>query len=310
MGYSGVVFCGGHLLNELEDDIQASPGYITGMKRAIRGNYGNWFLLQFSTLGFIGRLFHSQDVPKVMEFLLMFFASKPCDWLLDDLLRVKMCGHGDIWAYCIHKIRSIARSITPSLFQHEGFHSSFSGNINKLKDSHFGPDGKKTFSNPPLAGIVTNLQAYSKYDIYAMYNGDDFYWASSPKAGDVIDFLFDHPFPLAKILIKSGNDEHPGDIIRESTVEILPEQFVTDGNTTRNIRPLSEQEALADRRKFDYLPHVVTKDSYHTLGTFNSDGSFNMEIPEKFGKVLILRISFHSNSETWVIINKIELHPR
>ncbi|KAH9499463.1 Alpha-1,3-mannosyl-glycoprotein 4-beta-N-acetylglucosaminyltransferase B, partial [Bulinus truncatus] len=39
---------------QLEDDIQASPGYITGMTRAIRGNYGNWFLLQFSTLGFIG----------------------------------------------------------------------------------------------------------------------------------------------------------------------------------------------------------------------------------------------------------------
>ncbi|KAI8798623.1 alpha-1,3-mannosyl-glycoprotein 4-beta-N-acetylglucosaminyltransferase A, partial [Biomphalaria glabrata] len=290
---------------QLEDDIQASPGFIGGMKSAISGNYGDWFLLQFSTLGFIGRLFKSQDVPKVMEFLFMFYASKPCDWLLEDFLRVRMCGHGDIWAYCIHKIRSVARLITPTLFQHEGFHSSFSGNVNKLKDKSFGTGAKKIFFNPPLSGIINNLQAYSKYDIYALYNGDDIFWGGNPKAGDVIDFIFDHPVPLARIHIESGNSEHPGDIIREASLEILPDEFVDGGNLTRKTTPFSEKEKAANIKRYDFLPQLKNlNDTYHVLGTFNSDGAFILDVPPKYGRILILRIAFHSNSQTWVLIKK------
>lgn len=293
---------------QLEDDIQATPGYVTGMKEGILNNYGDWFLLQFSTLGFIGRLFRSSDVPKVLEFLLMFFSSKPCDWLLEDFLRVKVCGHGDKWSLCVHKIKSIARILTPSLFQHEGLHSSFTGNLNKLKDKSFGKDGHKIFINPPLAGVITTLQVYSNYDIYSVYNGDNIFWASNPKEGDVIDFIFDHSIHLTKILIQSGDKNHVDDIFKDTTIEILPENFVVDGEMTRTNGTLSDQESQANIKRKDYVPQLKTaNDTFHTLGMFDTSGNFNFDIPEKFGRVWILRLCMHSNSQTWVIINKIEL---
>ncbi|CAL1546456.1 unnamed protein product [Lymnaea stagnalis] len=290
---------------QLEDDIQATPGYVTGMKQGILNNFGDWFLLQFSTLGFIGRLFKSTDVPKVLEFLLMFFSSKPCDWLLEDFLRVKVCGHGDKWSLCIHKIKSIARILTPSLFQHEGLHSSFAGNLNKLKDKSFGSDGQKIFINPPLAGVITTLQVYSNHDIYSVYNGDDIFWATFPKEGDIIDFIFDHSIRLTKILIQSG-DKNQGDIFKDTTVEILPEKFVIDGDMTRTNRTLSDQENQANINRKNYVPQLKTvNETFHTLGVFDMSGHFTFDVPEKFGRVWILRLCMHSNSQTWVIINKV-----
>lgn len=49
-------------------------------------------MLEFSYLGFIGKLFKSTDLPLVVEFFLMFYKDKPIDWLLDHLLSVKVCN--------------------------------------------------------------------------------------------------------------------------------------------------------------------------------------------------------------------------
>ncbi|XP_059150146.1 alpha-1,3-mannosyl-glycoprotein 4-beta-N-acetylglucosaminyltransferase B-like isoform X2 [Physella acuta] len=292
---------------QLEDDIQASPGYVNSMKQAIAENYGDWFLLQFSTLGFIGRLFKSEDVPKVMEFLLMFFSQKPCDWLLGDFLHVRMCSHGDKWSLCLHKIQSVARPITPSLFQHEGFHSSLEGTINKLKDSGFGVNVSQPSHNPPLSVVITTLQTYLDKDIYTAYNGDGIFWASSPKIGDVIDFVFDQPANLHRIVITSGNADHEGDILRDASIEVLPEKQL-DRNMTQGPRSFSDQERLANKKRANYLPQLDPEyDTFYTLGACDYNGSIDVQVPQQLGRIWIVRIVFHSSSPTWLIINKIEM---
>jgi len=40
----------------------------------------------------IGKLFKSNDLPFIVEFILMFYRDKPVDWLLDHLLFVKVCN--------------------------------------------------------------------------------------------------------------------------------------------------------------------------------------------------------------------------
>ena len=40
----------------------------------------------------VGKLFKSSDLPKVVEFFLMFHRDKPIDWLLDHFLYVKVCN--------------------------------------------------------------------------------------------------------------------------------------------------------------------------------------------------------------------------
>lgn len=41
---------------------------------------------------FTGKLFKSSDLPRIVEFFLMFYEDKPIDWLLDHFLFVKVCS--------------------------------------------------------------------------------------------------------------------------------------------------------------------------------------------------------------------------
>lgn len=50
-----------------------------------------WFMLEFSTLGFIGKLFRSSDLPLLAQFIALFHREKPVDWLLDLLFVNRYC---------------------------------------------------------------------------------------------------------------------------------------------------------------------------------------------------------------------------
>ena len=65
-------------------------GFVSSMKRFALEKMAaekSWFVIEFCSLGFIGKLFKSTDLPWLVQFLLMFYNDKPVDWLLDDLLR-------------------------------------------------------------------------------------------------------------------------------------------------------------------------------------------------------------------------------
>uniref|UniRef100_K7GJS2 MGAT4 family member D n=1 Tax=Pelodiscus sinensis TaxID=13735 RepID=K7GJS2_PELSI len=78
---------------QLEDDIVAKPQYFQKIKTfALSKPSDEWIILEFSQLGFIGKLFRTKDLPLIVEFFLMFYKDKPIDWLLDHLLWVKVCN--------------------------------------------------------------------------------------------------------------------------------------------------------------------------------------------------------------------------
>ncbi|KAJ8002707.1 hypothetical protein DPEC_G00161720 [Dallia pectoralis] len=98
----------------LEDDVRCSRNFLTSLKKVVTSRQGSyWVMLEFSKLGYIGKLYHSRDLPRLAHFLLMFYQEMPCDWLLihfrgllaqKDVIRFK-----------------------PSLFQHMGYYSSYQG---------------------------------------------------------------------------------------------------------------------------------------------------------------------------------------
>ena len=47
--------------------------------------------MEFSYLGFIGKLFKCSDLSKFVNFFLMFASDKPVDWLYESLLEAKIC---------------------------------------------------------------------------------------------------------------------------------------------------------------------------------------------------------------------------
>ena len=80
-----------------------------------------WTILDFSELGFIGKLFRSEDLEKLAAFLAFYYDEQPVDWLIVYFL--KNMGQDEKYFHI------------PALFQHFGLKSSFNFlQENKLKD--------------------------------------------------------------------------------------------------------------------------------------------------------------------------------
>ncbi|GMT33971.1 hypothetical protein PFISCL1PPCAC_25268, partial [Pristionchus fissidentatus] len=127
---------------QLEDDIIAAKDYTNIILRIVK-NPG-WFLMELSNLGFIGKLIHSYDIPLLAVHILSHYKYKPVDWLLDDYLRTRFCRPDRDWNHCMQEIAKYRLKPNRSLFQHIGYFSSLPGKIQRLKDSAFSSDARKT----------------------------------------------------------------------------------------------------------------------------------------------------------------------
>ncbi|KAL0608271.1 Alpha-1,3-mannosyl-glycoprotein 4-beta-N-acetylglucosaminyltransferase B [Plecturocebus cupreus] len=184
---------------QLEDDIVAKPNYLSTMKNfALQQPSEDWMILEFSQLGFIGKMFKSLDLSLIVEFILMFYRDKPIDWLLDHILWVKVCNPEKDAKHCDRQKANLRIRFKPSLFQHVGTHSSLAGKIQKLKDKDFGKQAlRKEHVNPP-AEVSTSLKTYQHFTLEKAYLREDFFWAFTPTAGDFIRFRFFQPLRLER----------------------------------------------------------------------------------------------------------------
>uniref|UniRef100_A0A8C0IJP9 MGAT4 family member D n=1 Tax=Bubo bubo TaxID=30461 RepID=A0A8C0IJP9_BUBBB len=171
---------------QLEDDIIAKPDYIQRIKNFAAKQSQEWMILEFSQLGFIGKLFKSEDLPLIVDFFLMFYKDKPIDWLIDHLLWVKVCNPEKDAIHCEKEKAKLRIRAKPSLFQHVGTYSSLAGKIQNLKDKDFGKNVLHKAHNNPPARVDTSLRIYQKYTLEKVYKGKDCLWASAPVAGDYI----------------------------------------------------------------------------------------------------------------------------
>ncbi|NXK56049.1 MGT4B acetylglucosaminyltransferase, partial [Chauna torquata] len=278
----------GTLYLQLEDDIIAKPDYIQSIKNFAAEQSQEWMILEFSQLGFIGKLFKAEDLPLIVEFFLMFYKDKPIDWLLDHLLWVKVCNPEKDAIHCEKEKAKLRVRAKTSLFQHTGIHSSLSGKIQNLKDKDFGRNVLHKAHNNPPAKVDTSLTIYQQYNLEKVYKGKDYFWASAPVAGDYISFIFLKPLKVEKYLFRSGNMEHPGDILHNTTVEVLPADEAV------------REELVDNGSKFNY---PTTKDGYLKIGAFENgiaEGSINLS-----GKIQAIRLSVNSDSPVWAILSEV-----
>uniref|UniRef100_A0A8D2IX82 MGAT4 family member D n=1 Tax=Varanus komodoensis TaxID=61221 RepID=A0A8D2IX82_VARKO len=216
---------------QLEDDIIASPEYIQIIETfAAQQESKEWMILEFSQLGFIGKLFRCRDLPLIVEFFLMFYKDKPIDWLLDHLLWVKVCHPEKDGKHCGKQKDTLRIRYKPSLFQHVGMYSSLEGKIQHLKDKDFVKSSLfKAHVNPP-AEVTTSLKVFQHFTLENAYKGIECFWAFAPVAGDHILFNFGQPLNIERYFFRSGNMEHPGDKLFNTTVEVLPNDVsILDG---------------------------------------------------------------------------------
>lgn len=126
---------------QMEDDVETHNMYIQHLEEAVsKKSLGkHWFVIDFSTLGFIGKLFHSKDITLVAQFLLTLNSYKPVDWLLDYLIPLLGCRPEMSERVCQDVQRKLRHHHRPSLFQHRGTYSSLKSRIQPLKDNSYRP---------------------------------------------------------------------------------------------------------------------------------------------------------------------------
>ncbi|XP_052022393.1 alpha-1,3-mannosyl-glycoprotein 4-beta-N-acetylglucosaminyltransferase-like protein MGAT4D [Apodemus sylvaticus] len=131
---------------QLEDDIIAKKMYFTKMKDFVNNlTSKDWLYIEFSVIGFIGKLFRSKDLFDFVRFFLMFYETKPIDILLNDILLLRVCTWGEPLRSCLRRKKEIRIQYRPSLFQHVGTQSSFPGRAQNLKPDKgeaFGQEGE------------------------------------------------------------------------------------------------------------------------------------------------------------------------
>ncbi|KAM8748703.1 alpha-1,3-mannosyl-glycoprotein 4-beta-N-acetylglucosaminyltransferase A [Acanthopagrus schlegelii] len=271
---------------QLEDDIVAKPNYFATMKNfALQLSSEDWMILEFSQLGFIGKMFQAPDLNLIVEFIFMFYKEKPIDWLLDHILWVKVCNPEKDAKHCERQKSSLRVRFRPSLFQHVGLHSSLAGKIQKLTDKDFlKPLLHKMHVNPP-AEVSTSMKVYQGHTLEKTYLGEDFFWAITPTTGDYVLFKFDRPVSIERFLFRSGNQEHPGDKIENTTVEILP----------------VSEPGLQTKEKYKR-----TEDRFYRIGHFEK-GVAEGAVDPSFNPVLALRLSVLKDSAVWSILSEIHI---
>ncbi|XP_035205351.1 alpha-1,3-mannosyl-glycoprotein 4-beta-N-acetylglucosaminyltransferase C-like [Stegodyphus dumicola] len=258
----------------LEDDIIATKDYVSAIQKFVNSKSNNdWVSLTFSGFYIIGRLFRTEDLKKLSNFLLMFHLEKPVDLLIMQYLDL-----------LVPSTEYVTRRI-PGLFQHIGLFSSLDGKVQKAKDRSFSSSPRVfNFENPP-ADVVTTLKVYKKhYPESCYYPSNKFFWGSAPKVNDTFDVILRKSTKIKRIFINSGHKSHPEDVIKYAELQISPyyENMITDRKAH-----CKEFRAVA----------VFEKGKVDVSSNFTS----------RLEQVQCLRIEFTKKQTNWIIINEISI---
>ncbi|KAJ8258020.1 hypothetical protein GJAV_G00192270 [Gymnothorax javanicus] len=254
----------------LEDDVTCANNFLTAIHKSINSlGQSYWVTLEFSKLGYIGKLYHSSDLPLLAKFLFLFYQEMPCDWLLTHF--IKLLTQKDTIRF------------TPSLFQHMGLYSSFGGTVNRLKDDEFEEDLGILADNPP-ANVLTNITTFEQHTPDKAY-GDraDYFWGKAPTKGSHFTIVLHKPAVFSRILIITGSKTKKKKDILEAAEVMVGHNLV--GTTGRS-----------------------TCSQYFNLGLLVNGQFDRKNIQEEIDTPLsCLRIKVTKDQQEWVIIQKIRI---
>ncbi|XP_058498737.1 alpha-1,3-mannosyl-glycoprotein 4-beta-N-acetylglucosaminyltransferase C-like isoform X2 [Solea solea] len=216
---------------QLEDDVLSAKHFLTSIRKHVgeqEAKKDTWAMLEFSELGYIGKLYKSVDLPLLSRFLFLFYQEMPCDWLMSHFREL------------LTQRKPI--DFKPSLFQHMGTFSSFGGTYNKLKDKYF---EEGLYSNPK-AEVFSDMSTYQKHIPKLAWDlGETFFWGRVPAAGNYLTVVFAEPAVVTGILIETGLDKK--DLLVSAQVDIGHE-VVTTENGEKSCKEFQSVGTLKDGR--------------------------------------------------------------
>ena len=198
---------------QLEDDIIASPRFLSKISDYIYSQKYEWLSLNVALLGYIGKLYPTREVSNLASYLRLFFDEMPVDWLEPRWKKYR--GQDPRETKCRDA----------SLFQHIGLISSFrpkeSQRPNTLKEKFFDQfDQKYSGRNPPSEIFCDLIPIHGKpEDAYT--KGDGYFHARFGSAGNkVFNILLQEEKKLQRVVVETGANFAERDAIVAGTLEI------------------------------------------------------------------------------------------
>lgn len=213
---------------QLEDDVFSAKNFISAIRRRVEEQEAKrttWTMLEFSNLGYIGKLYKSAHLPLLARFLFLFYQEMPCDWLMSHF-RVLLTQKEVI-------------SFKPSLFQHMGTFSSFQGIHNKLKDKDF----EEGYYSNPSAEVYSDMSTFkNNVPKQAWDPGETFFWGRSPDTGNHLTVVFTAPTVVTGIYVETGSGGK--DLLESAQVE-LGHDVITTEDKSKSCKEFSSVGTLA-----------------------------------------------------------------
>lgn len=208
---------------QLEDDITPARNYLTSILDTTQDALElpfPWSMLEFSRLGFIGKLFRDSELLEIASLFRFYHLDQPVDYLMIIFLQLKTQPTRYFTKY--------------SLFQHNGKQSSLPGKQQLLKDHTFRESGgaggleniddelpvdRSNFPPNPAATLTSNVNHYSIYSLASLYRNKRSFWGGVGK-NSFIQLKFLQPTLISKITIKTGHPRHKSDTIQQLAIKV------------------------------------------------------------------------------------------
>ena len=200
---------------QIEDDVIPARRFFVDVQNFIRKNSAiPWVVLEFSRMGFIGKLFSSDVLPRFSTYLLSMFNVLPCDLLLTNF-------------------RTLHNQASPifhrkGLFQHIGKISSLRGKISPWTDTAFkDPVDLSSFDihwDNPVAEIVSNMDAvrgsFPENAYYQTKNKSLFYAVQNVKTNDFYKVVFSNPINISRVVVSTGHPVLRTGVLKRGQVKV------------------------------------------------------------------------------------------
>ena len=258
---------------QIEDDVRCANGFVRSIERFLHKlatDRTYWAIVDFSSLGFIGKLLRSTDLRTFAHFLLLFYQEQPVDFLINQF-RMAM-AQGTV-ILC-----------KPTLFQHLGLKSTLQlpkSKDNTLKDKYFLDDKYisqlKLYHNP-AAVVLSSMTAEPGHHPQNMYDGRTYFWAQKPLVGSTVDVTFSAPIRISRVTVITGDREHPKDTLQLGVLEACT----------------------------SFKTVVCPASHLKQLGQFvngSIDANVRLTVP-----VYSLRVRITHAQDTWIIFHSISVH--
>ncbi|KAM9212542.1 alpha-1,3-mannosyl-glycoprotein 4-beta-N-acetylglucosaminyltransferase C-like [Dugong dugon] len=191
----------------IEDGVKCAPGFVTQIATILSTwEYKPYATLEFSELGFIGKLFRTRDLPRFVHFLLLFYQQMPCDYLLSHFLDLLM------------KKKPI--QFFPSLFQYMDNYSSSDGKFSSLNSKEL-EENDIDYPSNPAASIYTSLQVANGSVVMNAYSLDEnFFYTKEAKAGSHLTVVLNIPAKVIQVQVLTGSGLKGENQLKEGQVEL------------------------------------------------------------------------------------------